>query len=70
MQSPTNATREQVSAAVLSSARVQAAIEKTTSEGRDDAKISAKAIFDGMYADVQQPTVRTSLYIMRKVRHP
>jgi len=66
-------TFEQVQEAVLSSARVQAALEKTRSDsasgagGRDDARKTAKQIFASMYADVQQPTVRTAIYAMRKV---
>ncbi len=74
MQPPSSLTREQVEATVMSSALVQAAIEKTTGDaasgapsGRDDARKAAKEMFASMYADVQQPTVRSAIYVMRKV---
>ena len=78
MTPPSQLTREQAQQAVLSSPRVQSAIERATHDqsansgggpslSRDDAASAAKAMFAGMYAEVGPVTVRTAILVMRKV---
>lgn len=82
IQSPSQLTKDQIEQKVMAGPRVQAAIERITSDAhsggaggaaasntmsRDDAAKAAKAIFAGMYADVSQTVIRSSIYVMRKV---
>jgi glycerol-3-phosphate O-acyltransferase len=59
---------------VLKSPHVLAAIDRVTFEStsgasatKEDAAKAAKAIFEGMYADINDANVRTAIYFMRKV---
>lgn len=80
--SGTPLTREQIERKVLAGPRVLAAIERITSDAhsgvaggpaagntmsREEASKAAKANFAGMYADVSQTVIRSSIYVMRKV---
>jgi len=79
LRPPSSLTREQIESRVLSSARVQSAIDQCISGGaessstssapptRAESRRAAAAIFASMYATIDPTVVRASAYALRKV---